>query len=647
MVNWTVLLSVVFCMCGCIHVRNASLDSALEMAGDNRESLEKIVAFYEDDVFKREAVSWLIENMPYNHSLEGKALNDYLGYYRLFSQKGKKALLEVDSLQSVNGDFSVRLLTAETDIQNIDLTLLQRNIKQAFRIYDEMPWSVNVSEENFKRYVLPYRICDERLSDWRCFAWEMCRTVTDSLNAAGCDDPLTVARALMRKWNEKEFQWTSQLPSGPAIGIYNLTDKAGTCREFAHGVVYLMRAAGIPSGIDMVPIRGENSASHSWPFIIGKDGKTYVASTENPDFIPASEFDIVAAKIYREEFALNHEIDRSLPSDRWKRPKTFMLPKLRDVTSEYKPNDCLDVELRDIKTDGTPVYLASWGNNRWVAVDYSAGRDVVRFKNVSGGVVSVAARMNDGILESVSAPFEIMSKEKTVRFIKPQKEKRLLTAFAKFPLNARNGELVYKSVGGIIEGSDDPGFMNPDTIFQIDHLAKRRINYVKLQIPSAPHRYYRYYGPDGGHCNIAEVALYESGGNGNPVKGRVFGTSGAYDNDPIHDYDKVFDGDIFTSFDYKNSSGGWSAMDLGRPVSLDKIMFVPRNRDNYVREGDDYELFWFGNCRWNSAGRKIAHADSLNFEVPVGTLYYLKNYSRGRSERIFEYDFRSREHHFW
>ena len=40
-------------------------------------------------------------------------------------------------------------------------------------------------------------------------------------------------------------------------------------------------------------------------------------------------------------------------------------------------------------------------------------------------------------------------------------------------------------------------------------------------------------------------------------------------------------------------------------------------------------------------------SDSLDFEVPEGTLYYLRNYSRGRSERIFEYDFDRREQRFW
>ena len=152
----------------------------------------------------------------------------------------------------------------------------------------------------------------------------------------------------MRAWNRKPFQWTGQLPGGPALGAVNLTDKAGTCREFAHGVVYLMRAAGIPAGVDVVPIRGENSAGHLWPFIISKEGRTYVTCTENTDFVPAPEFDIVAAKIYRQKFGLNRRLDSSLPADRNGRPGFFTLPKLTDVTREYKPDGCGDVTIRDI-----------------------------------------------------------------------------------------------------------------------------------------------------------------------------------------------------------------------------------------------------------------------------------------------------------
>lgn len=633
---------------GCSAHGDEGLREALEMASDKRRGeLESLIEYNSETPLQRKGAEWIVANMPFNHTLRGPELERYLDFYHLFSVMGKRGIAMVDSLQKADGAFSAASLRADNDLTAMDLERMNDDIELAFRTRREMPWSVNVSEEDFIRYVLPYRIEDEHVSPWRIYARGLFSGVIDSLRDAGCADPLVAARALIKAWNRKAFQWTGQLPQGPALGMQNLTDKAGTCREFAHGVVYLMRAAGIPAGIDMVPVRGENSAGHSWPFIIGKGGATYVASTENPDFIPAAEFDIVAAKIYRKEFGLNRDIDRGLPADRASRPSTFALPKLSDVTAIYKPGASLDVEPEVADAGGETVYLASWGNNRWVAVDCSPAGERVRFRDVSGGVISVAAVMRNGRLEPVSAPFEMRCGEGKVRYIVPGKGRRILTAYAKFPLNARNGELAERCIGGVIEGADEPAFAHPDTIHVITALPKRRLNEIRFASPTAPHRYYRYVGPAGSHCNIAELALREAGGDGAALKGRLMGTRGAYDNDPAHDLDKVFDGDIFTSFDYKEGSGGWAGLDLGRPVSLEGLMYVPRNRDNYVRAGDDYELFWFGGCRWNSAGRKMAMSDSLDFEVPEGTLYYLRNYSRGRSERIFEYDFDRREQRFW
>lgn len=635
-------------LCGCASGHTDRLGMALEMAGKEREAVELFLDGYEAGSLERRAAEYIVEGMPYNMTLDGKELGKYLGFYHLFSMNGKKAFAMVDSIQEATGKFSAASLRAWPDIRYIDPEFVGRDMKLAFDTRMRLPWGRHVSDSDFVRYVVPYRIGDERVMNWRDetlrrLPWMV--EVIDSLVDAGVDDPLVAAQAIMGRWNRREFRWTGQLPSGPALGFTNVTDKAGTCREFAHGVVYLMRAAGIPSGIDMVPVRGENSAGHSWPFIIGKEGRTYVACTENPSFVPAPEFDIVAGKIYREEFGINDAVDSALPPDLSERPRFLRVPKLTDVTAFYKPTANHDVVLPEVDGGGT-VYLASWGNNEWVAVDFHTGDGSPVFHDVSEGVVLVAARMEGGVLSPVCQPFVVEEGDR-LRRIGPGSGEITLTAYSKFPLNERNGELVYRCIGGVIEGSDDPSFTVRDTVFRIGGLAKRRVNYVTLPAQSRPHRYYRYYGAEGSNCNIAEVALYSCASDSVPLHGRVFGTPGAVDGDTAHDYRRVFDGDIFTSFDYKDKSGGWSALDLGRPVSVEKVMFVPRNRDNYVREGDEYELFWFGDNRWNSAGRKRATSDSVDFRVPGGTLYYLKNHTRGRSERIFEYDFGKREQRFW
>ena len=73
-------------------------------------------------------------------------------------------------------------------------------------------------------------------------------------------------------------------------------------------------------------------------------------------------------------------------------------------------------------------------------------------------------------------------------------------------------------------------------------------------------------------------------------------------------------------------------------MAISKVMYVPRNFDNFIRKGDVYELFYTQGDRWVSAGRKTADSDELHFSVPKGALLYLKDYTRGSQERIFEYN---------
>ena len=70
---------------------------------------------------------------------------------------------------------------------------------------------------------------------------------------------------------------------------------------------------------------------------------------------------------------------------------------------------------------------------------------------------------------------------------------------------------------------------------------------------------------------------------------------------------------------------------------MGKIVFTPRNRVNFIRKGDKYELFYAGKGGWISAGTTVANSDSLVYNVPKGALLYLKNHSGGVDERIFEY----------
>ena len=60
-------------------------------------------------------------------------------------------------------------------------------------------------------------------------------------------------------------------------------------------------------------------------------------------------------------------------------------------------------------------------------------------------------------------------------------------------------------------------------------------------------------------------------------------------------------------------------LDFGRPTAIGQLVYVPRNRDNFIRKGDSYELFYASERGWESLGRQIPESDSLVYEVPCGT----------------------------
>ena len=63
---------------------------------------------------------------------------------------------------------------------------------------------------------------------------------------------------------------------------------------------------------------------------------------------------------------------------------------------------------------------------------------------------------------------------------------------------------------------------------------------------------------------------------------------------------------------------------------------MPRNRNNFIRTGDRYELFYATAAGWESLGEQVAESDSLVYKVPRGALLYLRDHTRGSDGRIFE-----------
>lgn len=78
---------------------------------------------------------------------------------------------------------------------------------------------------------------------------------------------------------------------------------------------------------------------------------------------------------------------------------------------------------------------------------------------------------------------------------------------------------------------------------------------------------------------------------------------------------------------------------MGKPTEITCATVIPRSDDNDICPGNEYELFCFDGQKWSSLGYQQADDNVLHYdEIPLNTLLWLRNYTRGNNERPFIID---------
>lgn len=615
------------------------LEKALETSGSNRMELEKVLEHYRQDSLKLKAAEFLIENMTYHYAYDGKELEKYHKYFERVPMTWKGAEYVRDSLNQICGAFRFNSLYVVPDLYTVNSAFLIRHIDFAFKVWYRQPWGKQVSFENFLEYILPYRVGTERLSCWREELYARYNPMLDSIRAtADSANVMAVAQALMDSLSVPPVHFTSAFPYGPTVGPSSVKWRTGNCRELTDLVTYVFRAVGIPCGCDKMLVRGDNNVAHYWNFVVDSLGDSYFASVgpSSKHFERVETYWNPKGKVWRETFSLNRDVVSAVGDDTLSVPKVFRVPLMRDVTAAYaaKMNRCLRISVDSLVLrphSGETVYLCASSREAWLPVAYGyCEGDTVYVDDVEGDVVFRLAVFRKGHLVSLGVPFLLERYTGVLRFYRVSEKKERAVIFQKF-----KEDFLYQMVGGIFEASDNPDFLPCDTLYQIGSRPCRLVNTIVLQ-DTTPYRYIRYYGPENGYCNIAELAFYSSSYSTECMGGRLFFSSDAEEGYFFNQYSRVFDGDPYTSMESNKPSGGWVGWDFGRSVSIGKLVYMPRNRDNFIRKYDRYELFYATPSGWTSLGRQTALADSLVYDVPCGALLYLRNHTRGRDERIFE-----------
>ena len=180
-----VLNTALCALCVLISCTPSKLEQALQLAGDNRTELERVLDHYsrnKTDSLKYRAARFLIENMPQHYTFVGEEMKLY---YEAIAPLIKVANAHtLDSIKSclkpAGSTFLSNKPTKAADITHIKADYLINHIDQIFKTRD-YPWNKNISFQEFCEYVLPYRIDHEPIEDWLKVYMPINKKLADSL----------------------------------------------------------------------------------------------------------------------------------------------------------------------------------------------------------------------------------------------------------------------------------------------------------------------------------------------------------------------------------------------------------------------------------------------------------------------------------
>ena len=595
-----------------------ALEEALSMAGANRAELEEVISHFSDDPFRQAAACRTIIAMADRIWYESAVIDSI----KTLKINGKLSEENIAKWKRYNFQVSAK---RHHDITEVDAATLIGNIELACSVWLTRPWKDNYSFDDFCEYILPYKLDNERPESWRNTYYERYREIADSA-LLHSSDILDVASAVLSKLKKEGFNNHTDIELPHLGAIYLFNHRVGYCRENCDIAAYALRSVGIPVATDFYVNSPSYNSRHFWNALIDTTGLSlpFNYTEKLPQRTPDPK-ERKKGKVYRLYFERQPLSHSSLTQG--EAPGLFFNPHVADVSHQYFPNNT-DVEVA-IDPKAKWAFLSIFNGTDLEAVDIAPVKNKKAvFKYVENDVILIPATFTNGKLHMANYP--ILTSDSAHHILSPDtRNLRSVTLKRKYQLGNTRKFLDNLKATFIDVSSDCVNFR---TIRSFD--GTENTNRLMTSSDGSPVSCVRFHGPADKKTELAEMHFYSGGREVSPIR-----ITSDKPLDKIHKRNlSLITDNIWHSF-YLNHINETLSFHFSPAVCLDSVLFVPRNDDNFVRVGQDYELFYCdGADGWKSLGRKTAFADSINFEcVPDNALLWLHNHSGGREERPFIY----------
>lgn len=643
---YTISFSILLTLCSSCSKYGRSVENALIYAGENREELEKVLKYYSSnpaDSLKYKAACFLIGNMPYHVSYPANEYDQYCAELDSIYNLDINNAMKSNKADSISILYLARMHSVE-DAKIITSEYLIWNIDYSFAQWDSVEYIQHLNFDEFCEYVLPYKCFEgQPINDWK----EKLNTPGSELKDIYAIDEL---RANARKAAEaanidyapniKIHDWNRF--SMPYIEILDMETLGklpyGSCKELSVLGVLNCRRFSIPVSMDYTPNWADRNSPHFWNFV-------HNSWRHNIAYDPFNGFEIgdyfcednKIAKVFRKTYEPHPLLFKAFKQTA-RLPTSLSDMFVKDVTDEYVRTVDISIPLSQ-KPKTKFVYLAVFDDNEWIPVDIGQIKNnEAKFNKVGINVLYIILSYDNTILTPVSLPFIINLKGET-RFIQTNMDKTVSFRIRrKYPSFKHIYNIKQYLKYGIIEASNDPEFILKDSIADLSH-NDIFAGEVTVTNPNK-YRYWRIFPAHISSSDFAEFYFFDRDSD-KQIKGKLFGPKVPIIDPTFDSAENIYDNNplTYSAVYYNDTIPKYIGFDFLNPVSISKIAYIRRGDGNDICPGDNYEIYYWNNNKWNLHCNTTATTVYIDItDVPHGSLYYIKDISRGKQNRIFIYE---------
>lgn len=608
--------------------RDSMLDQALVQAKINRNVLEKVLRHYTDidcNSEKLEAAKFLISNMSEHGSYNDEILDAYSDSLKHYNDATYKGII-YQIWNNIISEQPHPHVIFEKDIEILSDKYLIDNIDKSYEAWKNAPWNQEISLDIYCKYILPYRVNNEKLSSsgWRdTFLIKYKPLIAKETN-------VKKAFAIINQHITHYFRNTQ--PDYPrqmdALSIDKI--RPGNCSLRCLYTIYALRALGIPACYDFVKHWSNYSTrGHSWVSLVTHQDSTFIL--HKGDSLPLYH-NKIDGSVFKVDFLPEKEYPYPLDSVkkaaqvfRWSYEKQKDTPSVytQEVTSLYGMSRSLKIKDAPIRkgTCNISIYLTGKDWENILTVPVTNHQMTVKHIGCDQLYLLTFKDEKDNFIRSIPIIFHSNGR---IEYLNANLQKKdTIVVYRKYPLFIHQAETWCKMKGCVIEASATPDFKHTEALFTVKDTP---FNFSFHPVtPSRSYRYVRYRNTNKWATALAEFEVYGQ----EIIRGKPIGSS--TDKSILS---KGIDGD-YSTFVTSMGEDYWYGLNLGKNAPLiERVRFLPKNDANFVEPGHDYDFLCYDNG-WKSLGIYTADSDSLVYEVPENSLMLLRDLTVGEEERPF------------